>query len=510
MGQLLSRFNFVIAIVRELVGIPPAKLPARNNTDLPTHVDVLIIGSGITGVSCARTLLKKGPPGLRVLVLEARDVCSGATGRNGGHLTPPLFHDYVQLKSDYGIESAKRIIRFRRAHLSALREAVEEIGALDHSQIRDVETLDVYFDRDTFEKEAQALEVWRKDMPEEAADSRVIEGSEAAKMFRLSEQVVAVIVSSGGAVHPYRAVTSIFADLLNQYPDQFDLFTQTPCTGITPPSTVTPHYTVQTPRGTTTASHIIHATNGWTSHLLPGMRGKVIPLRGMMSAQRPGTGLPTETCGSRAHNFNYPAPGYDYLTQLPRREGKSEGGELLFGGGFRQVGGFVLSEFGVADDSGYHLGIASHIQGALPEYFGHKNWGAESVDVPRKVEEENSTPWGQGRVKAVWTGIISISADMRPWVGRVPSVISGRAAPQPLTTTSDTAVARSLAAPGEWVCAGYTGEGMVHAWLCAHALALMVLGLENEEGVHTWFPDEYRLTEKRWKKATIEQLMAKY
>lgn len=102
--------------------------------------------------------------------------------RNGGHLNPPLHHDYVQLKSDFGIESAKRIIRFRLAHLSALREAVEEIGALDHSQIRDVENLDVYFDHDTFKKEVQALEVWRKDMPEEAADCRVIEGSEAAKV----------------------------------------------------------------------------------------------------------------------------------------------------------------------------------------------------------------------------------------------------------------------------------------------------------------------------------------
>lgn len=239
------------------------------------------------------------------------------------------------------------------------------------------------------------------------------------------------------------------------------------------------------------------------------MRGKVIPQRGTMTAQRPGTGLPTDACGSRAHVFNYPAPGYDYLTQLPRREGKSEGGVLLFGGGFRQAGGFVVSEFGVADDSGYHLGIASHVQGALPEYFGRRNWGAESVDVPREEEEEDG-PWGQGRVKAVWTGIISISADLRPWVGRVPSVISGRAAPQPLPTKSDIAAARSLAAPGEWVSTGYTGEGMVHAWLCAHALALMVLGVENEEGVHTWFPGEYCLTEKRWKKATIEQLMAKY
>lgn len=107
MGQLLSRFNFVIATVRELGAeystvqkrvnlspglpvndptlsywtLPPVNLPARNNAALPAYSDVVIIGSGITGVSCARTLLKKGPPGLRVLVLEARDVCSGATGR---------------------------------------------------------------------------------------------------------------------------------------------------------------------------------------------------------------------------------------------------------------------------------------------------------------------------------------------------------------------------------------------------------------------------------------------
>jgi len=241
------------------------------------------------------------------------------------------------------------------------------------------------------------------------------------------------------------------------------------------------------------------------------MRGKVFPLRGTMTAQRPGIGLPTDAVGSRAHVFNYPTPGFDYLTQLPRRKGKSEGGELLFGGGMVQAGRLVLSEIGVADDSRYHLGIASHVQGALPEYFGRRNWGAESVDVPREVEEEENSPWGQGRVKGVWAGILGFSADLQPWVGRVPPVISGRSAPRSLPTkASDISVARPLAAPGEWASTGYSGEGMVHAWLCAHALALMVLGVESEEGVHTWFPDEYRLTEKRWKKATVEQLMAKF
>ena len=124
--------------------------------------------------------------------------------RNGGHLNPPLFHDYVQLKSEFGIESAKRIIRFRRAHLSVLREAVEEIDALDYSQIRDVEKLDVYFDHDTFNEEVKALEVWRKDMPEEAADSRVVEGGEASK--------VTVCFSSPGLPKPFRSTMLIGAN----------------------------------------------------------------------------------------------------------------------------------------------------------------------------------------------------------------------------------------------------------------------------------------------------------
>ena len=102
--------------------------------------------------------------------------------RNGGHISPPLFHDYVRLKSEFGVDSAKRIIHFRLAHLSALREAVKDIDALDHSQIRDVEMLDVYFNQDKFKEEVKALDIWRNDMPEEAADTRVVEGREAAKV----------------------------------------------------------------------------------------------------------------------------------------------------------------------------------------------------------------------------------------------------------------------------------------------------------------------------------------
>ena len=42
--------------------------------------DVVVIGSGITGTSFAYNALSRQGT-LRVVMLEARDVCSGATGR---------------------------------------------------------------------------------------------------------------------------------------------------------------------------------------------------------------------------------------------------------------------------------------------------------------------------------------------------------------------------------------------------------------------------------------------
>lgn len=105
----------------------------------------------------------------------------------------PLFHDYLQLKSEFGVESANRIIRFRRAHHSSLREAIEDIGALDYSQIRDVEHLDVHFERGTFEEQVKRLEAWRKDMPEESEGCRVIEGNEATEVTLLAAPFSAIL-----------------------------------------------------------------------------------------------------------------------------------------------------------------------------------------------------------------------------------------------------------------------------------------------------------------------------
>ena len=62
---------------------PPDPLADHRTTpDLPTSADTVIIGSGITGAAIAWHLLQSPNPG-SILILEARQACSGATGRNG-------------------------------------------------------------------------------------------------------------------------------------------------------------------------------------------------------------------------------------------------------------------------------------------------------------------------------------------------------------------------------------------------------------------------------------------
>ncbi|KAI6043780.1 hypothetical protein EDC04DRAFT_2646948 [Pisolithus marmoratus] len=411
---------------------PPSAILARLVQDpdgsqcsaMPEYADVVVIGSGISGASFVRTLLnvdreRVNQGGhkhkrLSVVMLEAHDACSGATGRNGGHINPPLYHDYEKLKNTLGLRSAQHIIRFRLAHLE-IQQHVGQTDAPD-ADCREVEAVDVYYDEETFEEAKRLL----KAQPYEC-----VVGEVARKDISFQEYALGCIATRAGAVHPYRFVTGVLARLLEDHPNHT----------------------------------VVHLTNAHVGALVPGLAPVVTQSRETMSAQRPGRELRTKMDdGVRSYVF-YDDPvykGFDYLTQL--RDGEHE---LMFGGGVE--GGSV----GCTRTPGmYDLHSAAHVSGALSVYFGAVNWGAEG----EPVVDDN---WEAGRVKALWSGELSESADGFPWVGRIPESVTGRGRPP----KSD----KEMVSPGEWVAAGYSGEGMVNAWLCARAVALMVLGIEDED-----------------------------
>src|SRR6185436_16945866 len=101
----------------------------RSTPDLPLHSDIVIIGSGYAGSACAYYLYKyehlnKTP--LMITMLEARETCSGATGRNGGHLKPDVYYSYKRYSDQYGRQTAEILCEFEAKHIEAMSELVSK------------------------------------------------------------------------------------------------------------------------------------------------------------------------------------------------------------------------------------------------------------------------------------------------------------------------------------------------------------------------------------------------
>jgi glycine/D-amino acid oxidase-like deaminating enzyme/nitrite reductase/ring-hydroxylating ferredoxin subunit len=86
------------------------------------ETEVCIVGSGIAGVSIAFELVERGK---QVVMLEARELLSGETGRTSGHLSNALDDGYTSIQSKHGKNGAKAAAE---SHSWALKH-VGEIAA---------------------------------------------------------------------------------------------------------------------------------------------------------------------------------------------------------------------------------------------------------------------------------------------------------------------------------------------------------------------------------------------
>lgn len=129
---------------------------------------IIIIGSGITAVSTAYALLPLLPTA-HLLVLDARSVCDGATGRNGGHCKVVPHEELAKLTPRFGAERAAALVRFQMRHLECLREIcelVDQEGGGTETEFREVETVDLYIEKDVFDDAKGKVEAMRAVMPE--------------------------------------------------------------------------------------------------------------------------------------------------------------------------------------------------------------------------------------------------------------------------------------------------------------------------------------------------------
>ena len=89
--------------------------------DRDMETDILIIGGGITGITCAYCLALKG---LRPVLIEAGELCDGTTGNTTGKVTIQHGIIYSNIERKHGEEAASLYAQSQNSALNFVRETV--------------------------------------------------------------------------------------------------------------------------------------------------------------------------------------------------------------------------------------------------------------------------------------------------------------------------------------------------------------------------------------------------
>lgn len=104
---------------------PYSKRPQFGPLDGDTRAEVCVVGSGITGASVAYELVARGH---EVVMLEARGVLGGETGRTSGHLSNALDDGYVEIQKKHGRAGASAAADSHTWAIKRVGEVAAKLG----------------------------------------------------------------------------------------------------------------------------------------------------------------------------------------------------------------------------------------------------------------------------------------------------------------------------------------------------------------------------------------------
>src|SRR4051812_18352191 len=85
--------------------------------------DAVVVGGGMMGLMCARTLAARG---MRVCVVEAATCGGGASGRSSGFITPDSELEFADLVKHFGKETARTLWEFACGGVNLIRSAITQ------------------------------------------------------------------------------------------------------------------------------------------------------------------------------------------------------------------------------------------------------------------------------------------------------------------------------------------------------------------------------------------------
>jgi glycine/D-amino acid oxidase-like deaminating enzyme len=414
---------------------------------LPSSCDVAIVGGGYAGIATAYHILKTTSPPPKVFLLEAKDPCSGATGRNGGHLRPDYLMGAASNSKRYNASAAAEVAQFEARHLDVIKSLIRsEAIDCNFAETQSLAVLttpeQVSMVREAYEglRQASSFSDTLLDMVE------FYEGDDAPQRTGLRD-AKGYFSTPAARVSPFKLLTALLARCIDM-----GLSLKTQATVVSVEHAESDGHTLTMRSGETmTAQKVVIATNAYTSALIPEYASSIVPCKGLAChiTGPEGKPLPKLLAASYAIMEQDPVSnktGYNYMVQLADNS-------IVVGGAHHKYD---------EKDPGSWYNNVDDTQLIEParRYF-------EDEYMQRTfVGWEDSG----ARVDRVWTGIMGYSTDSLPHVGEVP----GR--------------------DGVFVIAGFHGHGMPVIFLAAEGIAAMTQGLEYEK---TGLPSLFKTSRDR-------------
>jgi len=248
----------------ETVTIPSAD-PSKS---LPDSVDVAVIGSGVTGLSAARALAKRG---MRVAVLEAETFGWGASSRNGGMVLTGMKLPVPTLISRYGREAVQRMYAASVASIDCVEQIVRE-EKIDCNFAR-CGHLEVACKQAHFDGYAESAARIAREFDHKL---RIVPKSELRSEIGSDIYYGGLVDEVSAGLNPARYVAGLVAAAQRAGAALFD---HTRVDGVQRESgNGGQKFRVHTPKGALVAREVILASGAYTTTASPALRKKLIPI----------------------------------------------------------------------------------------------------------------------------------------------------------------------------------------------------------------------------------------
>ena len=233
----------------------------------PESVDVAIIGSGVTGLSAARMLAKRG---VHTAVLEANTFGWGASSRNGGMVLTGMKLPVPTLISRYGREKVQRMYAASLASIDCVEQIVrEEKIECDFSRCGHLE---VACKQAHFNSYAESAELIEKEF-----NHRLRIVPKAALREEIGSDIYygGLVDETSAGLNPGRYVAGLAAAAQRSGAAMFE---NTPVTNVRQSGNGCQRFHLSTPKGSIVAREVLLASGGYTTNATPALRKKIIPI----------------------------------------------------------------------------------------------------------------------------------------------------------------------------------------------------------------------------------------